>query len=279
MHEADSEMIETQENIEVENTDLAASNSVENDSEVKSELLDDNDSETSEVEDSNSKEDLSLATEDSNDNADSETVLEESETIQQDADSLLPLIQALLISSNEPVEIANLAKACDSSEELLIEALNKLEKQLDQDQYGFCLAKIAKGYQLRTKPQYAKYIRLLKDEAPRKLSSAALETLAVVAYRQPVVKHDIDGIRGVDVMPTLKTLIDRGLVQAVGHKDTVGHPVLYGTTDEFLKIFGLNTVEDLPKLKELNKLDSEPGEKADSFVNPMKSLADCEVSI
>ncbi len=190
----------------------------------------------------------------------------------QDAETFVPAIQALLLASQDPIELADFVRVCESSEDTIKEALDLLDQQLKQDQYGICLARVAKGFQLRTKPQYSKLIRLLKDEAPRKLSSAALETLAVVAYRQPVVKHDIDGIRGVDVMPTLKTLIDRGLVQAVGHKDTVGHPVLYGTTDEFLKIFGLNTLEDLPKLKELNKFEAEPGEKADSFVNPMQEM-------
>jgi segregation and condensation protein B len=191
------------------------------------------------------------------------------ETVQEcDLVPLLPLLQALLISSSEPLSLESLTKACESSEDILNKALELLEKKLQGDDFGFLLLKVAKGYQLRTKPQYSRYIGILKEETPRKLSSAALETLAVVAYRQPVVKHDIDGIRGVDVAPTLKTLIDRGLVEVVGHKDTVGHPALYGTTIEFLKVFGLNDVEDLPQIKEFEKIQTEPGESAEAFKNP-----------
>ena len=95
---------------------------------------------------------------------------------------------------------------------------------------------------------------------PRKLSQAALETLAVVAYQQPVVKSEIDKIRGVDVAPTIKTLLERKLIKILGYQASVGQPALYGTTEDFLSIFGLNALSELPSLRDLKALVKEPGE-------------------
>lgn len=190
-----------------------------------------------------------------------------------DAEAIVPLLQALLLSSSDPLDLETLTTVCEVDQTCVSEALKILSARLESDNYGFSLIAVAKGFQFRTKPRFGKFIRTLKQESPRKLSPAALETLAVVAYRQPVVKHDIDGLRGVDVMPTLKTLLDRGLLQVVGHKETVGHPSLYGTTDEFLRVFGLNSIKDLPSVKELNQIQNEPGEDgAAVFENPLAEL-------
>lgn len=203
----------------------------------------------------------------------------EADSIEQQAENFDPeplaaVLQALLISSQEPVDLEKLAEASESSADQVELAIKFLEQELNQDKYGFMLSKVAKGFQFRTKPQYARYVRTLKEELPRKLSPASLETLAIIAYRQPVVKHDIDSLRGVDVLPTLKTLMDRELVKILGHKETVGHPALYGTTDEFLRLFGLNSLQDLPSVKELENLQLEPGEQAGSFVNPLSQPQD-----
>jgi segregation and condensation protein B len=125
---------------------------------------------------------------------------------------------------------------------------------------GFELLKVADKYQFRTRAIFAPYIRELKAERPRRLSAAALETLAVVAYRQPVVKSDIERIRGVDVTPTLKTLLERALVKIVGHQPTAGQPALYGTTEEFLRLFSLNSLAQLPSLRDLREFERDPGE-------------------
>jgi segregation and condensation protein B len=95
---------------------------------------------------------------------------------------------------------------------------------------------------------------------PRKLSQAALETLSVVAYQQPIVKSEIDKIRGVDVAPTLKTLLERKIIKIIGYQASVGQPSLYGTTDDFLRIFGLSSLAELPALRDLRALAAEPGE-------------------
>ena len=114
--------------------------------------------------------------------------------------------------------------------------------------------------QLRTKAIYAEYVRNLIAVKPRKLSQAALETLAVIAYQQPVVKSEVDKIRGVDVAPTIKTLLERKLVKILGYQASVGQPALYGTTEDFLSIFGLTSLSELPSLRDLKALVKEPGE-------------------
>ena len=118
---------------------------------------------------------------------------------------------------------------------------------------------MAGGYQYRTCQRFSEYLRALKAERPRRLTGAALETLAIVAYRQPIVKSDIEKLRGVDAAPTIKTLLDRGLIRIVGHTSTVGQPALYGTTDEFLKVFGMASLSELPSQRDLKELN-DPGE-------------------
>ena len=115
-------------------------------------------------------------------------------------------------------------------------------------------------YQLRTKDTYSAYIRRLKIQKPRRLSNSALETLAVIAYKQPIMKSEIERIRGVDATPTIKTLISRNLIKIMGHADKIGQPALYATTDDFLKVFNLNSLKDLPNLREIVNITGEPEE-------------------
>ena len=119
---------------------------------------------------------------------------------------------------------------------------------------------MAEKLQLRTKALYASYVRQLMAVKPRRLSQAALETLAVIAYQQPVVKSEIDKVRGVDVAPTVKTLLERNLVKILGYQASVGQPALYGTTEEFLHVFGLPALSALPAMRDLKALVKEPGE-------------------
>jgi segregation and condensation protein B len=103
------------------------------------------------------------------------------------------------------------------------------------------------------------------------LSAAALETLAIVAYRQPIVRSDVEKIRGVDCTPTIKTLLERGLIKILGHQASVGQPALYGTTEEFLKLFGLNSLSELPTLRDLQELERDPGESEEVDEEPASS--------
>jgi segregation and condensation protein B len=119
---------------------------------------------------------------------------------------------------------------------------------------------VSEKLQLRTKAAFAEHVRQLMAVKPRKLSQAALETLAVIAYQQPVVKSEIDKIRGVDVAPTVKTLLERKLIKIIGYQASVGQPALYGTTEDFLQVFGLSALSELPSISDLKALAKEPGE-------------------
>ena len=110
------------------------------------------------------------------------------------------------------------------------------------------------------------YLTALRAAKPKKLSTQALETLAIVAYRQPIVKSDVEVIRGVDATPTIKTLLDRKLIKIVGYQDSVGHPALYGTTERFLELFGLESLRELPNLRELEAIEGDPGEIGESEI-------------
>lgn len=173
------------------------------------------------------------------------------------------LLEALLIAHGEPLSLETLGAITKLSDADLKEALGKLRTRLEQGNAGVELVEVGARHQIRTKVIFAPFIRELKAGKPRRLSAAALETLAVIAYRQPVVRSDIEKIRGVDVTPTLKTLLERKLVRIVGHQETVGQPALYGTTDDFLKVFGLNSLSQLPTLRDLKELERDPGEPAE----------------
>lgn len=122
---------------------------------------------------------------------------------------------------------------------------------------GFELVEVAQGLTFRSNPQYSDYLRAMRDERPVRLSKAALETLAIVAYRQPATKPEIDHIRGVDCGGTLRMLIDRNLVRIVGKKEEPGRPLLYGTSKEFLSFFNISNLNELPSLREYHELNEE----------------------
>lgn len=200
-------------------------------------------------------------------NTEVETVVEEGSVEaasgEESAIALTPaVIEALLFASSEPLsvaQIAELTRAANGDQEV-VSCLDALKERYASEASGIELVEVAKKYQLRTKVEFAEVVRNLKKERPKRLSLPALETLAVIAYRQPITKADIELIRGVDPTPTLKTLLDKQFVKIVGHLETVGHPALYSTTEEFLKVFGLNTLKDLPTLRDIAEIDADPGE-------------------
>lgn len=182
------------------------------------------------------------------------------------AELRVPLLQALLISFGDPLAIDQLTETTSLTADEVRAALAELRELLALPTSGIELVEVGARFQIRTKVAFSPYIRTLKAERPRRLSGPALETLAIVAYQQPVPKSDIDKLRGVDSTPTLKTLLERGLVRVVGQAASVGHPSLYGTTDDFLKIFGLGALADLPSLREASSLERDPGEPDEVIV-------------
>lgn len=179
-------------------------------------------------------------------------------------------IEALLFASDEPIPAKSLSEILSEyfsngkgneidakyfSPEYLISIINALNKKYYESNQSFHIIEIAGGYQFATLPKYAKCLGILfKEKSKRRLSQSALETLAIIVFKQPISKPEIENIRGVNSDYVLSTLLEKNLITIVGRADTVGRPLLYGTTQEFLKHFGLKDTKDLPKLKEIEEI-------------------------
>jgi segregation and condensation protein B len=136
-------------------------------------------------------------------------------------------------------------------------ALEQLINEYNDRQSGICVQEIAGGFQFRTRSELSPWVKKLKLTKPASLSPAALETLAIVAYRQPIVKSEIESIRGVDVSAPLKGLLEKKLIRIVGRKDVPGKPIIYGTTKKFLEVFNLRDLSELPTLRELKEINEQ----------------------
>jgi segregation and condensation protein B len=175
-----------------------------------------------------------------------------------DALELRPVLEALLFAAAEPRTLVQLAEACEADPLRVAEALAGLGAAYEHEGRGVRLAEEAEGYILITRSTYAPYIaRLLRGRKKMRLSRPALETLAIIAYKQPVTKAEVDSIRGVDSSGVLNTLLERELVTIRGRSKVVGRPLLYGTTSEFLSYFGLKDLTDLPRVEELKAIVGE----------------------
>jgi segregation and condensation protein B len=168
---------------------------------------------------------------------------------------LTGIVEALLFSSNVPISTAELAKATGAKEAELGESLTGLAKELEEGKRAVLLRQVAGGWQLFTRPEYSPWIaRLGKVRPQARLSQAALETLAIIAYRQPITKAEVEGIRGVECSGVLRTLLERRMIEMGERKETAGRPFTYVTTTEFLSHFGLRTLADLPRMEEVEML-------------------------
>ncbi len=168
---------------------------------------------------------------------------------------LKPIIEAMIFAAPEPVTVKTLVKLLDGeSKDAIVEAIAALKQDYDRPG-GLQIVEVAGGYQIVTRPELHEWVRrLFHERTTQKLSVAALETLAVIAYKQPVTGPEIAEIRGVNAVGVLSTLMERQLVKIVGRKPVVGRPFLYGTTREFLDRFGLNDLSDLPKVEDMSEL-------------------------
>ncbi len=165
-----------------------------------------------------------------------------------DTRELSHIIEAILFVAGEAVNIADLPRALEATEDEVRLALDTLENDLSYHRRGICLKRFGAHIQLSTRAEFSPYVvRLLQPIQKQSLSQSAMETLAVIAYRQPVTKLEIEAIRGVKCDYSVQSLMNKGLIIDVGRKEALGRPILYGTTDAFLSHFGLSTLEDLPK--------------------------------
>ena len=161
------------------------------------------------------------------------------------------IIETLLFITDRPVKPGRLAEVVETvSAKQVLAIIEELTREYAQTGRAVQIVEVGGGFQMATKPEYGRWVRKLYNEKmTTKLSNAALETLAIIAYKQPITRAEMEAIRGVDVAGPLERLLERGLVRVVGKKDTIGRPMVYGTTDEFLRMFGLNKVSELPDLQ------------------------------
>ncbi len=173
------------------------------------------------------------------------------------------IIEALIFSSDDSISSGEIVKAIKGidgedtriSPEEIENTVDELNKKYEVQNIAFQIVKVANGFLYATKPENAKYVGFLSSEkSKRRLSQAALETLAIIAYKQPITKPEIEAIRGVNSDYILTTLLEKNLVAITGRAESIGRPLLYGTTEEFLKYFGLNKLSDLPKPREIEEI-------------------------
>src|SRR3989338_91413 len=167
-------------------------------------------------------------------------------------DSLKPLIETIIFAADHPISFENLMNVLEGEKRDDVRlALNELIVDYQQSRRGFLIEDVAGGYQIRTRPEFAPWLRRLFKIGFQKLSKASMETLAMIAYKQPITRMEIEELRGVDSGGVLKTLMDRNLIKIIGRKEVPGRPVVYGTTKEFLEVFDLKDLACLPTLKEI----------------------------
>jgi len=184
------------------------------------------------------------------------------------------MVEALLFASESPLSAADLARADEALDEEVVEAaIAELRDEYDQADRAFQIFEVGGGYQLLTRPEYAPVLERF-DSVPtaQRLSGPALETLAILAYRQPVGRAEVEEIRGVGAGGVLKTLQERGLIDVVGRGEGLGRPLLYGTTQFFLQHFGFRTLDDLPRSEDLPVVLA----SREPMPDPQLSLSDAE---
>ena len=178
------------------------------------------------------------------------------EPVSMEDAQLQAVIEAMVYVTEEPLTVAQMAAVLQQPAERVREALDRLMEEFERPEHGLAVREVAGGFQMATKPEHHEAVRnLVKSlKSPLKLSLPALETLAVIAYKQPVTAPEILEIRGVQGAGVIKTLLDRKLITTAGRKEVIGKPILYKTTKEFLVQFGLKDLAELPSLKEFEEI-------------------------
>ncbi|HJO47548.1 MAG TPA: SMC-Scp complex subunit ScpB [Candidatus Scalindua sp.] len=168
-------------------------------------------------------------------------------------DEVKRIVEALLFAVQEPISVRKISEIVEGTEAKEIrEVIQQLREEYDTHDRVFQIEEIANGFQLLSRPEYHEWIsKIRKKSGESKLSQQALETLSIIAYKQPIIRADIEAIRGVQSGQMIRTLIEKGLVKITGRDEVLGRPLLYGTTTKFLDHFGLKSIKDLPKVEDL----------------------------
>lgn len=192
-------------------------------------------------------------------------------------EELKSIIEGLIFASEVPLSADRIREIIDGADRKdILHCISLLKDEYGEGR-GIYLAEVAEGYQFRTRPRFAGYLQKLYRIKSPKFSQPSLETLAIIAYRQPITRAEVDELRGVDSGGVIKSLLDKKLIRIVGKKDVPGRPMIYGTTKEFLEVFGLNDLKSLPTLKDLAELGErrEP-EQAELVFEAVKEEAEEE---
>ncbi|MBW1999664.1 MAG: SMC-Scp complex subunit ScpB [Deltaproteobacteria bacterium] len=177
------------------------------------------------------------------------------------AKSLKLIIEALLFASDKPLTVKDIRSALpEANPSKIRSALRALKYEYEAMGRSFSLKEIANGYQFKSRSEYGPYVLKMLQSSPNRLSRAAMETLAIIAYKQPIMRQEIERLRGVDVGGILRTLLEKDLIRIMGRKNLPGRPLIYGTTKKFLEVFDLKDIDSLPKLKEIRSLGTEDHE-------------------
>ena len=180
-------------------------------------------------------------------------------------DDIKNIIESLLFVADEPLSIDRFKNIIGQAETKEIrQALEDLGADYETRQGGFYLNQVAGGYQIRTRSEYMQWIKRLLQPKPLRLSKAALETLAIIAYKQPVIRNDVEHIRGVDCGGVLRVLLERKFIRVLGRRELPGRPLIYATTKRFLEVFDLKNLKDLPTPKEIEEFGSALSENMDA---------------
>ncbi len=175
---------------------------------------------------------------------------------QEQAPTVESVIEAILFATDEPLTDSRLANIVETTNKQVKACIKSLNARYEANNSAFRIDQIAGGYQMLTLSTYSHWLKkMLRARSDTKLSPAAMETLAIIAYKQPIIRADIEAIRGVAIGEVIRSLMYKGLVKIVGRAEILGRPMLYGTTKKFLEVFGLNSLKDLPKAEELKNPD------------------------
>jgi segregation and condensation protein B len=175
---------------------------------------------------------------------------------EEQAPTVESVVEAILFAADEPLADSRIAAIVETTTKQIRETVQNLNAKYEANNSAFRIEQIAGGYQMLTLNLYNPWLRkMLRARSDSKLSPAALETLAIIAYKQPIIRADIEAVRGVAVGEVIRSLMYKGLVKIVGRAEILGRPMLYGTTKKFLEVFGLNSLKDLPKVEELKNPD------------------------
>jgi segregation and condensation protein B len=199
-----------------------------------------------------------------------------------DRTELKALIEALIFASDTPLTADKIKQLIENiTKKEIVDVIAELQSDYGQQTHGFQLTEIANGYQFRTKPDFSYWLKKFKKTKPFRLTQPTLETLAIIAYKQPITRLEIEKIRGVDTGGVIKTLLEKKLICIAGRKNVPGKPFLLGTTKTFLEIFSLENLSSLPSIKEIEDLDNAqlPSILSDRMTQNVALSAETDVEI